>query len=54
MSRHHPPFVVEEIFFFTALLPIAWLFALVFGHKIFDRLHRGRRSGRTLLIQPAE
>jgi hypothetical protein len=54
MSRHHQPFVVEEIFFFTALLPIAWLFALLFGHKIFDRLHRGRRSGRALLSQPAE
>jgi hypothetical protein len=54
MSRHHQPFVVEEIFFFTALLPIAWLFALLFGHKIFDRLRRGRRAARALVTQPAE
>jgi hypothetical protein len=54
MSRHHQPFVVEEISFFAALLPIAWLVALVAGHKLFDRLHRTYRGARLVLSQPAE
>jgi hypothetical protein len=54
MSRHHQPFVVEEISFFAALLPIAWLFTLMFGHKLFDRLRRAHRPARLLLTRPAE
>jgi hypothetical protein len=54
MSRHHQPFAVEEISFFAALLPIAWLAVLVVGHKMFDRLHRAYRGTRLVLTQPAE
>jgi len=54
MSRSHQPFVVEEIFFFAALLPFAWLFTLMFGHKLFDRLRRAHTPARVLLTHPAE
>lgn len=54
MSRHHQPFVVEEISFFAALLPIAWLAVLVLGHKLFDRAYRLYRGTRLVLSQPAE
>jgi len=54
MSRTHQPFVVEEISFFAALLPIAWLVALMAGHKLFDRLHRAYRASRLAVSQPLE
>jgi hypothetical protein len=54
MSRHHQPFVVEEISFFAALLPIAWLVILMLGHRLFDRLRRARRPSRILLGRPVE
>ena len=54
MSRTHQPFVVEEISFFAALLPIAWLVALVAGHKLFDRLHRVYRGARLVVTHPGK
>jgi len=52
MSRHHQPFVVEEISFFAALLPIAWLFVLLLGGRLFDRIRRVRRAASRLLPSP--
>ncbi|HEV2262405.1 MAG TPA: hypothetical protein VGR69_08990 [Candidatus Rubrimentiphilum sp.] len=54
MSRHHEPFVVEEISFFVALIPIAWLLALTIGGRLFDRLRkfRARIDRATLLPTP--
>jgi hypothetical protein len=53
MSRHDQPFVVEEISFFAALLPIAWLFVLLLGGRLFERIRRVRRpAGRQLLPTP--
>jgi hypothetical protein len=54
MSRHHQPFVVEEISFFAALLPIAWLFVLLLGGRLFDRIRRLRKPPSRLLAQAPE
>jgi len=53
MSQQHQPFVVEEISFFAALLPIAWLCMLLLAGGLFDRIRRLRRpAARRLLPTP--